>query len=392
MGVKYVKEFTFPASGGFHVQRYAKGGHVTKVPAKAAASAKGMPSKAKPNAKTRGAPKMESKPKMGKGQGYERGGRVPGREMDRLPTKRPPGMGKDMAPARRFKGAYEGYADGGPAPLPPELYEKYSRPVDERPPPLPVISEEYDRPLPMPEEERLDMLPPPPPPEFYEPGPDPNSLIAKEDENFYRDFFAQMDAELNTRRNAPAMPTKADRMTQRREAMGDRGETRMRPRTMNIPNVATMRPRTMNIPSAATTRQVRNSNAMVSPSRAMNNQNEISDLQRLLESTGIIDPRSMPIFKKGGEVRGEKISKVMREYKEGKLRSGSKKGPKVTNPKQAMAIALSEARSKKANGGNIKKAVHKHEKAMHPGKPMTKLQRGGVPTYGRKAMYGSEEC
>jgi len=39
----------------------------------------------------------------------------------------------------------------------------------------------------------------------------------------------------------------------------------------------------------------------------------------------------------------KKISKVMREYKTGKLRSGSKKGPEVTNPKQAIAIALSEA-------------------------------------------------
>jgi hypothetical protein len=25
----------------------------------------------------------------------------------------------------------------------------------------------------------------------------------------------------------------------------------------------------------------------------------------------------------------------------------------------------------------VKKAVHKHEKAMHPGKPMTKLKGGG---------------
>ena len=39
-----------------------------------------------------------------------------------------------------------------------------------------------------------------------------------------------------------------------------------------------------------------------------------------------------------------KVEKVMREYKEGKLHSGSKKGPQVKNPKQAIAIALSEAR------------------------------------------------
>jgi hypothetical protein len=39
-----------------------------------------------------------------------------------------------------------------------------------------------------------------------------------------------------------------------------------------------------------------------------------------------------------------KVAKVMTELKEGKLHSGSKKGPIVTNPKQGIAIALSEAR------------------------------------------------
>lgn len=37
-----------------------------------------------------------------------------------------------------------------------------------------------------------------------------------------------------------------------------------------------------------------------------------------------------------------KVGKVMREYKGGKLKSSS--GKKVTNKKQAIAIALSEAR------------------------------------------------
>jgi hypothetical protein len=39
----------------------------------------------------------------------------------------------------------------------------------------------------------------------------------------------------------------------------------------------------------------------------------------------------------------KKTTKVMREFKSGKLHSGSKKGPLVKNPKQAIAIALSEA-------------------------------------------------
>lgn len=42
-----------------------------------------------------------------------------------------------------------------------------------------------------------------------------------------------------------------------------------------------------------------------------------------------------------------KISKVMREYKAGTLNTGSKKGPIVKNPKQAIAIALSQAGVKK---------------------------------------------
>lgn len=39
-----------------------------------------------------------------------------------------------------------------------------------------------------------------------------------------------------------------------------------------------------------------------------------------------------------------KVRKVMREFKAGTLRSGSTRGPKVTSRKQAVAIALSEAR------------------------------------------------
>lgn len=39
-----------------------------------------------------------------------------------------------------------------------------------------------------------------------------------------------------------------------------------------------------------------------------------------------------------------KVEKVLHEFKEGSLHSGSKKGPKVKSRKQAVAIALSEAR------------------------------------------------
>lgn len=39
----------------------------------------------------------------------------------------------------------------------------------------------------------------------------------------------------------------------------------------------------------------------------------------------------------------KKLTKVMREFKAGKLHTGSKKGPVVKSRKQAVAIALSES-------------------------------------------------
>jgi hypothetical protein len=45
-----------------------------------------------------------------------------------------------------------------------------------------------------------------------------------------------------------------------------------------------------------------------------------------------------------GDMAKKKIKKVMTEFKDKELHSGSKKGPKVKSRKQAVAIALSEAR------------------------------------------------
>ena len=50
----------------------------------------------------------------------------------------------------------------------------------------------------------------------------------------------------------------------------------------------------------------------------------------------------MKSAKFNGHING-KVGKVMHEYKHGILHSGSKKGPKVSSRKQAIAIALSEA-------------------------------------------------
>jgi len=59
-------------------------------------------------------------------------------------------------------------------------------------------------------------------------------------------------------------------------------------------------------------------------------------------------------LKKGGKIKSGKVRTVMHEFKTGELKSSS--GKKVTNPKQAVAIAMSEAGIKKrkyAEGGKI---------------------------------------
>jgi hypothetical protein len=240
MGVKYVKDFAFPSAGGFHsgsVQRYAKGGHVTKLPAKAKDSAKGMPARAKPNAPARGAPKMESKPSRGKRQGYERGGPVmelDSRQPDYVPSRSRAAQVNASAP-REDIGDIIGVV-GGLTPLPEEpIYRERISPALEREDVGAIIG------------------------------------VAPEAPRYLR-------------------PEPVDRVAARRAAMMERAGARRMGR--------------------------------------------------------------VPAFAKGGAVKDKKIAKVMREYKEGKLHSGSKKGPVVKNPKQAMAIALSEARAaRKAEGG-----------------------------------------
>ena len=443
MGVKYVKDFSFPSSGGFHgdVQRYAKGGHVTKMPAKAKASAKDMPARAKPNAPAKGAPKMKSAPAKGKRQGYNEGGRVPGYEMDRLPTKRPPGRGMDLAPARRFKGDYQGYAEGGPVDeilpgdgrgglemaMPTKQVKRYSDEYDL--PPLLPEEPSFPRPeleqtpirlredlypigdlMPLPEEPlgRKTSGPPPPPgmkvnPNYGKPGQDYYVFI----DDAARQEFMPMRPIMQE----PAPRTRADMIADRRDIVGSRGEM-ARPRGLGR---AVMRARDKIAARAPT------------PRMGIPKMPEISPFDPSVRA-GYGD-REIPVFKKGGEVKGKKIAKVMGEYKRGEMRSGSKKGPKVTNPKQAMAIALSEAGAKKKAMGGIfndedmayeskgpktrysaakgrrmskERAMERRalDKARHaekyaPGMSLDmadKKSKGGMPVHRRKPMYGGGKC
>jgi len=73
----------------------------------------------------------------------------------------------------------------------------------------------------------------------------------------------------------------------------------------------------------------------------------------------------MPILKKSASKKKKRarVKEEMHKFEEKKLHSGSKKGPIVTNPKQAIAISLHEAgeglSKKKSKKKDMKKAPKK---------------------------------
>ena len=267
MAVKYVKDFSFPASGGFHggVQRFAKGGHVTKVPAKAKASAKDMPARAKPNAPAKGAPKMESKPKMGKGQGYGDGG----------PVKSQSRSGSaPSVPAKRYEESFKQQ-------------------------PMSIVEDAL----------RIGLKPGTPAfKDFIKNGPRDVSYLTsyKSPSKSMGEYASEVESE-------------------EPEFEHSRGGRIMKAEGGRVPGYDMDR-----LP------------ANKPPGRTMD-----------------LAPSKPERGQYQGYAKGGKVAKVMREYKEGKLHSGSKKGPLVKNREQAVAIALSEARKaganipKKAKGGTM---------------------------------------
>lgn len=55
--------------------------------------------------------------------------------------------------------------------------------------------------------------------------------------------------------------------------------------------------------------------------------------------------------RKYSDKANKKIHKVIREFEEGKLHSGSKKGPQVKSLRQAVAIGINEAKDKGYKAG-----------------------------------------
>ena len=444
MAVKYVKDFIFGPMTS--VQRYAKGGHVTKVPAKAKDSAKGMPARAKPNAPAKGAKRMESAPKMGKGQGYKDGGKVPGKKMDRQPTKTPPGRDKDLAPAKPFKGAYEGYNKGGKArryaeggetdgdtraarimpgdgsPLDAGVrYNRYGEadPYGDRP--VRDITLEPYRPIPV--DETIGEAQP-----VYEPP----------QVRYSRGLDGPVDS-LKLLEPGPVAPTYDPRKDLASyDLIPDPGYGIPISDEYNIDRrtgMPIMRPE-----EAPMARAVREAGA--GRDVGLSDIMRAARAQGMMGRPGMFSPQAM--YAKGGKVsKGQaKVGKVMGEYKRGELHSGSKKGPLVKNPKQAVAIALSEARksgakiAKKAEGGLSDKElggksfagrneplrgryVSREEKIMREAVAKEKqkdmerkmreayertqsqsvsglkkggMARKGVPAHKAKAMYGGGKC
>lgn len=94
--------------------------------------------------------------------------------------------------------------------------------------------------------------------------------------------------------------------------------------------------------------------------KASESKKESTNLQKAFETLGFDE--SLNDIEKGG------MKKTMEEFKAGDLHSGSKKGPVVTNRKQAIAIGLSEQDKEKSMDDNdIEEAEVEHEHNLKPG-------------------------
>ncbi len=98
----------------------------------------------------------------------------------------------------------------------------------------------------------------------------------------------------------------------------------------------------------------------------------------------IYKPIKKSIMAKYSKKAGDKVEKAMHEMHQGKLRSGSSKGPKVKSRKQAIAIGLSEAREEGAKVPK-KAAAKKATGKKSTGKKATAKRATGKKAAAKKA-------
>lgn len=68
-------------------------------------------------------------------------------------------------------------------------------------------------------------------------------------------------------------------------------------------------------------------------------------------------------------------SQVPKKFKAGKLHSGSKHGPLVTNPKQMVAIMLSEKRNEQQHGGEYTSGAERNNPLKGTRRPRSKKEK-----------------
>ena len=465
MGVKYVKDFEFPAQAGFHS---------SSMPARAGMSAKDMPSRAKPNAPARGAARMESRPTMGKGQGYADGGKVKIQGRNQAEIKA--AMAKAAAQRREetAKRNAEIAARKAAKPSPKSVSKDFVPPTVqniEMSSPR-SVSKDF-----VPQTVQKIEMPSAKKPSYGKYGLQEYAKGGKV-QKFQNGGFSRTgrplpsEAELryNARNRVPAggyqasdelkelqkfakqqnMPQSyVDRIVNQSLAQpksvpvrgglsggklgaaltaasalsglaGYLAGTRKKP-TVTVEEIPQPQGKarggrvaryakggavTAPAPSAPAPSSSRSVPAMMSGAKKVvsgvakrvagpvgqaTTANDVYNFVRdIYENARQYDQGAYGELPKSPFKNGGKVAKVMREYKKGELHSGSKKGPLVKNPKQAIAIALSEERRmKKAMGGAVDNYAGKT--GPYRGSPKKAKMLGRQDRRAREAMERAEK-
>jgi hypothetical protein len=115
----------------------------------------------------------------------------------------------------------------------------------------------------------------------------------------------------------------------------------------------------------------------------------LSSLARAAQSPARMNARRAAMGERGN-MRNEKMAQardIMDRYIAGPRRAMpsrrampvAPRAPMIQPPRDPRGGIATFAKGGAVKGNAVKTAVHKHEKAKHPGKPLTKLRKGGMP-------------